>query len=41
MSVSIFDGALFVAGKSLQNAPSTRDVSVFVTDPPPKSAKIS
>ena len=45
MAVSIFDGAwcmvLFVAEKSPQNAPSTREVSVFLTDPPKKSVEIS
>ena len=40
MAVSI-SMVLFVAGKSPQNAPSTREVSVFLTDPTPKSAKIS
>ena len=38
---SLFSMVLFVAEKSPQNAPSTREVSVSLTDPPPKSAKIS
>ena len=38
---SLFSMVLFVAEKSPQNAPSTREVSVFLTDPTPKSAKIS
>ena len=36
----LFSMVLFVAEKSPQNAPSTREVSVFLTDPPSKSVKI-
>ena len=35
----LFSMVLFVAEKSPQNAPSTREVSVFLADPPPKSVK--
>ena len=38
---SLFSMVLFVAEKGPQNAPSTREVSVFLTDPHPKSAKSS
>ena len=36
----LFSMVLFVAEKRPQNAPSTREVSIFLTDPPPTSVKI-
>ena len=34
----LFSMVLFVAEKSPQNAPSTREVSIFLTDPPQKKS---
>ena len=40
-AIAVAENEGHISNKSPQNAPSTREVYVFLTDPPPKSVKIS